>query len=100
MAICLVHRAGNAFGTTRHPLFRSGLPACTQPDRTGGQNRDQGGGDSAGYDEHVSMMVLAVVSVNKGRIGSSSYLAAEAELMSKIAQNGERASRGTLVTAR
>ena len=65
MAICLVHRAGNAFGTTRHPLLCGGLPASTQPDWTGGKNRDQSGGEGPDDDQHVSMMVLAITSVNK-----------------------------------
>lgn len=70
MTFCVVHRAGGAFGTTRHPLFRGSLPACTQTDRTRDQNRDQSGGNGAGDDEHVSMMVLGIVTVKKSWSGA------------------------------
>jgi hypothetical protein len=43
-----MHRAGNAFDTAGHARFCCGLPTCTQPNRTGGKNRDQGGRDGAG----------------------------------------------------
>ena len=67
-----VHRAGDAFETASHALFCSGLPACAQPDRTSGQNRDQHGGDGAGAYEHVSMMVPRVDECQPFRVFSLS----------------------------